>query len=227
MRIAPRRRGRHHAPAKESHRKHRCGDRRPGSRWVGVEPSRPGRLAGPRREISPATRSSVNARSRADCSRSSGSLRRHCRTTLLQCGRRHRLELRHRAWLAGHDRRDQARLALPRERPSPRSPSRRARSPAPTDRCAHPASLPSSCSGAMYWNVPTIVPSAVSGRRHASATGSPIPATGTSPADAGEAEVQELGARAGEHDVCRASGRGAPRRRGARDPARRRSAGRG
>ena len=64
-------------------------------------------------------------------------------------------------------------------------------------------SLPSSCSGAMYWKVPTMLPSAVSGfspvarfaqlrsGRHWRVRGSQL----------GQPEVEQLGPRPGEHDV--------------------------
>ena len=60
-----------------------------------------------------------------------------------------------------HDRGDHDCLALALERPLPGAPSRTA--PRRTRRCpcARRPRFPSSCSGAMYWNVPRIVPFAV------------------------------------------------------------------
>ena len=63
------------------------------------------------------------------------------------------------------------------------------------------ASLPSSCSGAMYWKVPRIVPSAVRlalGGREAGE-----PATDRSARELCQAEVEQLHTRLGQHDVAR------------------------
>ena len=63
------------------------------------------------------------------------------------------------------------------------------------------ASLPSSCSGAMYWNVPRIVPSSVSGsQRRQSRSGSRRDERGWR--RLGQAEVQQLHARLRQHDVA-------------------------
>ena len=56
-----------------------------------------------------------------------------------------------------------------------RSPSRRARRRTPRCRCARRPPCPSSCSGAMYWNVPTIAPCAVRVRGERSAAIEPPP----------------------------------------------------
>ncbi len=68
------------------------------------------------------------------------------------------------------------------------------------------ASLPSSCSGAMYWKVPRIVPSAVSARPTvgdcASVTDDEPPRGAAQARRARQPEVHELGPAAGEHDVA-------------------------
>ena len=99
-------------------------------------------------------------RSAAFCQRSSGSLARQRLHDPLERRRRHRRHRRDRRRLLLHDRRDQRRLARPRKRLLPR---RHLVEHAPNAKMSvrASASLPSSCSGAMYWNVPRIVPSCV------------------------------------------------------------------
>src|ERR1700687_5841920 len=74
--------------------------------------------------------------------------------------RQERLELQHRRWLRVHDRADQARLRLPLESLFPVNISY---TTAPNAKMSVRAlaSSPSSCSGAMYWNVPRMAPWAV------------------------------------------------------------------
>ncbi len=63
------------------------------------------------------------------------------------------------------------------------------------------ASAPSSCSGAMYWNVPRTVPAVVSGFISVGSSVEPEGPPGPGP-DAGEAEVEQLRPGLREHDVA-------------------------
>ena len=142
---------------------------------------------------------SSRRRSRAVCQRSSGSFARHGLTTRSSAGGRRAAGARDRRRIVVHDRADQARLALPLERLRPVSISY---STAPNAKMSvrASASRPSSCSGAMYWKVPRIVPCAVSPA--ASSAGSSRRRRHDGVRRFREAEVEQLRAGLRQHDVA-------------------------
>ena len=64
------------------------------------------------------------------------------------------------------------------------------------------ASLPSSCSGAMYWNVPSRLPASVSGFACVGKVERPPAPSPAGSATLRQAEVEELRSRLRQHDVA-------------------------